>query len=164
MKLTKENENILRALKLVYDRIKHHYLTWVIIGSSSLWLQGVDIVPEDIDILADKEGAIKIGEMLQEFEKRQVSFSRSGRYESFFGQYEIHGVQLEVMGNLRILIRDEWASYSGRLDRRIFVEVEKMKLPVTSLRDHLESYQNLDREGDREKARKIREALEGISI
>ncbi len=163
MSLTRKEESILKALRVVYDRTQDEKLSWLIIGSMSLWLQGVDVIPEDIDILANRESAFRIGKILQQFEIRPVSFSRSGRYESYFGQYEIYGLKLEVMGDLRILINGEWVSYSNRLDRRVLVEVGGMKLPVTPLKDHLESYARMKRKGDEDKVRKIRDTLEKTS-
>jgi predicted nucleotidyltransferase len=157
--LAEKKESIIKALRLIHERIGHHEIIWIIIGSSSLWLQEVDIVPEDIDILATKEGAFKIGKLLQDFEKRPIDYSRSGRYESYIGQYEINGVLVEIMGDLRILIDNTWVPYSDRLSRRVFVEIEGLRFPVSSLEDHLASYQKMKREGDEEKVRKIKEAL-----
>lgn len=159
MSVAEHEERIVRALQVLHDRTRHQDLLWVIIGSASLWLQEVDIVPEDIDVLASKESAVRMTELLQDFETRPLGFSRSGRYESHFGQYEILGVKLEIMANLRILIDGRWEAYSDRLERRVWVNVRGMQLPVSSLADHLASYEGMNRQGDEEKVRKIRESL-----
>ena len=55
------NKEIIEALKKVYDKLIETNILWVLSGSVSLAIQGVDVEPRnDIDILTDESGSEKI--------------------------------------------------------------------------------------------------------
>ncbi len=58
---------IIEALKKVYDKLSNSEALWIISGSVSLAIQGVEVVPNyDIDILTDEVGSNKIYLLLKE--------------------------------------------------------------------------------------------------
>lgn len=152
-------QNIIRALRAVYGKLRDEKVRWVLIGTTSLALQGLDTVVEDIDILTDRAGAFRIGELLREYEVRPVEFGRSGIFESYFGVFEIEGVSVEVMGELKERVGDRWLSAIQKLDCPTRVEIEGMSIPVSSLREQLMAYERLGRKGDLASIKKIKEAL-----
>lgn len=153
-------QNIVDALRIVYRNLKDRKINWVIIGTSSLALQGFDIRIKDIDILTDRSGAFEIGELLREYEIEPVEFGRSEIFESYFGVFRIEGVDVEVMGNMRERIGGRWLSVVQRLDCPKIVELEEMRIPVSSLGEQLMAYERLGREGDRGLIKRIREVLD----
>lgn len=81
---------------------------WAVDGSTALALQGVDLVPEDLDVLTDIEGAYAIARRLEKFVVKPVSFGETDRYSSHFGVFSIGGIRVEVMGNLRVFRSGKW--------------------------------------------------------
>lgn len=153
-------QRIVKALRVLYRRLKDRKIRWVLIGTSSLALQGLDIGVEDIDILTDRADAFRIGELLKEYVVKPVEFGRSETFGSYFGVFRIRGVDVEVMGNLKERIGGRWLPAIQRLDSPKFVELEGMRIPVSSLGKQLMAYERLGRKGDLASIRKIREALE----
>ncbi|NHI89793.1 MAG: hypothetical protein EAX87_09735 [Candidatus Thorarchaeota archaeon] len=128
-------------------------------GSASLALQGVDITPNDIDILTDEYGAFKIGVLLKEFEIKPVSFSQTDLFESFYGIYDIEGTKVDVMGDFRVRLEGTWVSLSDRLESPSLVQINAMNIPVSSMHDQLLFYEKLGREKDKDCILKIKKVL-----
>lgn len=140
------DSGILKTLKLIESKLRGSGVRWVLAGSVSLALQGVNVKPNDIDILTDKEGALEINRILKDYEVKPIRFCRSELFQSYLGEFEIEGVKVEVMGDLKEFIEGEWRSLSHRLFMPRIVDVEGVRLPVSPLEDQLRSYQALGRE------------------
>ena len=153
------DSKIVKVLKLIESKLRGSGVRWVLAGSVSLALQGVNVSPNDIDILTDKEGAFEINRIFKDYEVKPVRFRRSRFFQSYFGEFEIEGVKVEVMGDLKELVKGEWRSLSWRLSTSRIIEVEGIKLPVSPLEDQLKSYQGLRRKKNSSKIQRIREAL-----
>ncbi len=154
------DRRILQVLKLIESRLRGSGIRWVLAGSVSLALQGVDVNPNDIDILTDRNGAFQINRILKEYEIRPVRLRRSKRFQSYFGEFEINGVRVEVMGDLKERVGLEWRDLSHRLSAPKITKVEEVKLPISPLEDQLRSYRALRRRKDLSKIQKIAKALE----
>jgi hypothetical protein len=143
------------TLKLLYKDLETCDVRWVLAGSLSLALQGVNVEPHDIDLLTDHQGAFRINAMLKKYEKKKVDYSETEKVSSFFGVFEIQGVKVEVMGDYRERQGNKWVSLSRRLVNPKIIEVDGMKIPVSPLEDQLVSYRRTARPKDAEKVRKI---------
>jgi hypothetical protein len=150
---------ILSALQIVVERLEGTNIKWTLAGSVSLALQGVKIKPRDIDVLTDREGALGIAELLKEHERKPVKFKSDKMARSFFGEFEVKGVTVEVMGDLEERVGSDWVSMSCRLVSPKWVKIDGMKVPVSPLDEQLRSYMLSSREKDRFHSQKIREAL-----
>lgn len=62
------------CLQILCARLSNQDVAWVLVGSTSLALQRVDVTPRDIDILTDEAGAYKINELLKDCEVRPVAY------------------------------------------------------------------------------------------
>jgi len=95
-------DKIKSALKIIYDRIQSQDIFWILSGSASLAIQGVDVqINDDIDIATDKKGAQKIDKLLSGFRIKKPDYSSTNRYRSYFGVYKIGDVKVEVMGEFQ---------------------------------------------------------------
>lgn len=153
------NSGILDALQILIRLLRGKDIRWVVMGSLSLALQGVDINPNDVDILTDENGAFKIGALLMKYEVKPVSFGRTDLFESFYGVYDIEGIKVDVMGDLRVRLGGIWVSLSERLKTPIIKQVDTMNIPLSSLHDQQQFYEKLGRDKDKECILKIREVL-----
>jgi hypothetical protein len=155
------NQKIKEAIKLICARLRGKKIKWVLVGSTSLALQGVKIKPKDIDILTDKEGAFKIEKLFEECKVRviPVKLSHSKLFKSYFGKFKLNDVKFEVMGDLKERVGNKWVSFSARLKSPKIVKLEGMEIPVSPLQEQLKSYSKLGRKKDFIRVQRIKEAL-----
>jgi len=136
------SECFIEALKLISERYRIHNIKWILIGSSSLALNGVDVLPNDIDILTDKKGALKSNKIFEEFMIKKVEWSETKVYKSYFGKFIINNSRVEIMGDLWVNNQGKWKSLAPRLENPPIMSIEDFRIPITRLADHLETYRN----------------------
>ncbi len=146
------NKEIIEALKKVYDKLIETNILWVLSGSVSLAIQGVDVEPRnDIDILTDESGSEKIYLLLKDFCTKKPEYSSTDKYCSYFSIYEVDGINVEVMGDFQYKLKNgEW-SVKNHLHEIKEFEYEKMKIPVLEISQELQEYKNLNRQDKVEK-------------
>jgi hypothetical protein len=155
------NSAIIKALKIINQKLKGKKIKWVLVGSTSLALQGVKVTPKDIDILTDKKGAFKIEKLFKKYKVGviPVKLSHSKLFKSHFGKFKLDDVKFEVMGDLKEKRGDKWVSFSARLESPKIIKIGGMKIPVSPLKEELKFYQKLNRKKDLIRVQKIKEAL-----
>ena len=131
----------------------------MIVGSLSLYLNGVDITPEDIDILMPSDCALELNNYWKDYVVKKVVYSETDSFRSYFGVFEIMGVKVEVLGDAFEKIRGEWVSLMMRLSRMIYKEILGIRVPISHICDHYKSYCGSERIKDKEKCEKIKEVL-----
>jgi hypothetical protein len=145
----------MQTLKLLCKGLESSNVRWVLAGSLSLALQGVNVEPNDIDLLTDRQGAFRINEILKKYEKKKVEYSEAEKVSSFLGVFEIQGVKVEVMGDYRERQGAKWVSLSKRLENPKIIEIDGIAIPVSPIEDQLTSYRRSTRPKDVEKTEKI---------
>jgi hypothetical protein len=153
------DKNIIETLKRLYLIFREKEVRWVLVGSLSLAIQGVDVKPRDIDILIDERDIQKVRESLKDYEVKPITLSKSKYFESYLGEYYIGNIKVEIMAKLREYRRGVWRDLTTRLHNPVFIELDDLLLPVSSLKEQLESYENVGRKKDYNKIAKIKEAL-----
>jgi hypothetical protein len=139
------DQKIKDTIRDICERISN-IKNWAIDGSSSLVLQGIDLMPNDIDILTDKDGAYEIQETLTDFVVKPVSHSSNGRYESYYGVLSRGGIKVEVIGDLRVFRNGQWSSLQNPKTVKIKrIKYLGMEIPVVSVESQLESGYLLER-------------------
>lgn len=107
---------------------------WAIDGSASLALQGIDLKPHDIDILTDGKNAYKIQTILSEFMEKPVRHTSNGKYDSHFGLAIINGINVEIMGDLRVFRNGHWSGLQNPTDCKVkVINLQGAQVPVVSL-------------------------------
>ena len=153
------DNNIIGALKIITEKLRNQQIIWSLVGSTNLALQGVKVEPNDIDILTNGKDAFKIHELLKEYEVRPVELKQLDIFESYFSELNINGVKVEIMGDLKRKIGEDWTPLIERLNKTIMIDVENVKVPVTPLEEELKAYKKLGRDKDKKKIEKILEVL-----
>lgn len=125
------------ALREVQNRLKGADIKWAVFGSTNLALRGIEIEPNDIDILTDEKGAYEIEKLFSKYSTRKVVYCSNGKVTSHFGALGIAGVKAEVVGDYTLnkdmqLILD--------VKDRIMVNFENMEIPCVSLEEELVAY------------------------
>lgn len=145
------------ALKKILEKFKNKNINWVLTGSTSLAIQGVDVKANDIDILTDVENADKIAEILKEYIIEPMHHKTSPQFKSYYGLFKINNVQVEVIADLEQIYNDEWIKAEPRGRIKLMKRFEDMTLPLLELQEEYEAYERMGRE---DKADKIRKTLE----
>ncbi len=125
-------------------------LFWILVGSTSLKLRGVDVTPSDIDIVTDLETISRIDQRLERFRIRAPRYSEGSGFRSTHAIYRVNGVKVDVMANIQFKSPYGWMS--PRPYHVHHVESAGIQIPVLSLEDEVDAYQKM---GRKEKAEKI---------
>lgn len=128
----------------------------VLSGSTSLYLQGVNIEVNDLDILTDSYGAEYFDNVLKEFCIKKSEYSITDKYKSHFGIYEIDNVKIDIMGEFQYKLKSgEW-SIPNHTNKIYLFKYDNIEIPVLSLEQELVEYQNT---GKKDTILKINEKL-----
>ena len=150
-------ETHLRALDFLLNRLPPLAYFWVLTGSASLRLQGVDLQVHDLDIQAGEKTVYLIEQQLAEFMKTPVHLWDSTGMRSLDGKAEIEGVQIELLANIAHRQPDgSWCSYTD-FSRLIWVETHDLHIPVFPLENELAAYEAM---GRTEKVALIRQVIQ----
>ncbi len=133
------NSTFVEVIKLISENIPSN-IKWAVDGSTSLALQGIDVTPHDIDILTDREGAIRIQESLKNYNVVPISHSSNEKYDSYFGTFKVKGIKVEVMGDLRVFRSGKWSTLQNPSTVDIVnTNLEGVSIPVVSVKSQTES-------------------------
>ena len=133
------NSTFVEVIKLISENIPSN-IKWAVDGSTSLALQGIDVTPHDIDILTDREGAIRIQESLKNYNVVPISHSSNEKYDSYFGTFKVKGIKVEVMGDLRVFRSGKWSTLQNPSTVDIVnTNLEGVSTPVVSVKSQTES-------------------------
>ena len=145
------------ALETIHDHLRKIESAWAVTGSFSFALQGLELKANDIDLQTDAAGAYEIERVFTEKIVRRVESSKSDKIASHWGELNIDGVKVEIMGALQKKLPDgTWESPVDVKRHREFISFEGISLPVLSLAYEEQAYRTL---GRTETADRIKEWL-----
>lgn len=139
-----------RVLEQVLTALQGTDVAWALTGSTSFALQGVDVLPNDIDIQADEKAAYAIEGLLARIPDsrivRPVRYSESPSIRSHFGEMQVEGHKVEIMGALqKRLATGDWEQPVDVARLRVFVEWGPFLVPVLPLEYERRAYLLLGR-------------------
>ncbi|NTW61910.1 hypothetical protein HGB25_00630 [Candidatus Saccharibacteria bacterium] len=147
----------INALKTLHDKLSD--VDWRLIGSMNLALQGVDIEAKDIDVRINVEDIQTVQSALKDYCKKQIEYGQNDGYSSFFGQFNIEGVQVDVIAG--IVEKDGFKTTDDLLAiKPIVIEVYGISIPCVDLKTEYDAYISL---GRKEKAVLIKSVIENNS-
>ena len=138
----------IRALQTLLARLKgQEGLVWALTGSTSFALQGMELPVNDIDIAADRDSALRIGALLNDCCVKPVEASSARYIRSFYGQFRLEGVEVDLMGDSsRMNLDGSWGEPAYLPPLIEWVIVSSLQLPVLSLAFEEQAYRLLRRE------------------
>lgn len=140
-----EEQSIKAAADLLEKLVS---VNFCFVGSYNLFLQGIEIVPHDIDLLTDDEGIDKISFIYDAPVKKEEG--REYKEVEFF----VDGIKIHVVSNQGSILLPE--SFDNEV---ILVEKNKLKIPCISLSAELLFYKKCNREKDKQKVELIEKFL-----
>jgi len=147
--MNEQLEKFLKVLKILLKKLGG--IDFALLGTFNLSLQGIKIIPGDLDLLTDDEGIEKISQI---FKSTVVKEKEVGYKET---QFQIKGIEVHVVSNKKNPLRPQ--NFKKHL---VWIEKEGLKIPCMSLESELSFYRQARREKDRGKVRLIQERLQEL--
>lgn len=136
-------QNFLDTLKLISQRFNENNFIWAVIGSTNLALQGVDIVPRDMDIISTMDVLPKIKSIFPKYEVAEIE-ERGSAISGSYWRVVIHinDIEIEVLGE-----KDN-GIYADRLlaGQKIDVVLDGASISCLALESELQAYKETGRQ------------------
>ena len=142
------NTHINEALLQLHQLLSTINQRWIVIGSASLMLSGYNIIPRDIDILANNETALIIHSLIKEYEV-PVQLKDEGKFRSAFSRYIIGNISVELMGDLEVKTDTGWINIYNMVAKPIEVILDGKRFKVPGKEDQLLIYRLFNRLKDK---------------
>lgn len=136
------------TLKTLHRLIEPITKQWMIIGTSSLYLQGFQVIPDDVDILCTASDAGLIEEALSIYKIALNEDISSNKFRSAFSRYNINGIDVELMGELEVNTLEGWIKLNDVLGQRDEVLFDGKYFRVPNKVDQIKIYNLFGREKD----------------
>ena len=139
-------EQHFKTLNFLFLRLESSGIPWVLTGSFRLYLGGVNVVPHDIDIQTDQPGAYAIEDLFKDYIYEKVSWKPSSKIRSHYGKLKIHGVIVDIIGDMQKLLDDgRWEDPMDFSSHQEVLHIDGMEIPVLSLAFEHMAYLKLGR-------------------
>jgi S-adenosylmethionine-dependent methyltransferase len=89
------------ALRKLAGELAQAGIDYTLTGSANLALHGVPLPAKDLDLEMSAQDAVRFQQRYAPFAVMPVALRQDERYRSYFGRFEIDGVTVEVMGDLK---------------------------------------------------------------
>jgi predicted nucleotidyltransferase len=153
-------DNVLRVLEFILSKIADKDFNWVLVGSTNLFIQGIDVTAKDIDIVSTKSEILQIEEIFKKYSIKKVTYSESDKYKSYFGRCVIDGIQVDLIADLEYKTPDgQWSKSTSLESKKIFV-FKGYSIPVNPIENELIFYEKMNRENDQQKIKLIKKVKE----
>lgn len=133
------DEKFKETLKTVVSKLEGKQLNWAVIGSTNMALQGINVSPNDLDIVTSFEGIEKMEGVFKDYMKNEIQ-TKEASQEDNSDYYEmklsINGLEVHVVG------AGPEDIYYGRVasGRTTTVRVKDFKVPCMKLEAEKETY------------------------
>ncbi len=151
------DKKFIDVLKLVTKKMATADVRWMVFGSCGLALNGMQIQPDDIDILTDEEGILKINQALIDYKIQLPKIASSVIIDSTMGKFLLNGCSIEVMCNFKVKSQadGQWYEMSHLLEHPNIIDLDNFQIPVLPLTKSIELYRLMGRDKDIVKIQKI---------
>ena len=120
-------------------------ILWILSWSTALVIQGVNVIPHDIDILTDKNWSKYLDQLLTNYCIEPSKFSQTEKYKSYFWVYNIQWIKVEIMGEMQYLQQDTTWSCANHIHPHVNYMFQGKSYPVLSLEQELKEYRAMGR-------------------
>ena len=134
------------ALKILLERIPPEKYGWLLTGSASLHLQGVDVTVHDLDIECSPQDILKIEQALSGYIKTPVHEWETERVRSLDGKADIGGVEIELIAELEFQDPDGSYKVIKDFEHKIWLEWQNLQVPVLPLEEEAAFYKKTGRD------------------
>lgn len=151
-------ERLREVLKKIARALNEGKISYGIGASVMLYHHGIGRSPRDIDIQVDVRDIERVDEILSLYGRRGERFPDEIYKTRYFYEYEIDGVEVDVMGGLCVRCNGEDHAFDFHKDMiEEIVEVDGVEVPLAGLEEWHRIYKVLP--GREEKVAMIEEYL-----
>ncbi|MEM9219031.1 MAG: hypothetical protein AAGD25_32450 [Cyanobacteria bacterium P01_F01_bin.150] len=155
--LFQEAKRFLQVSVMLASELNYLKCKWAITGSYSLLLNGVDVIPRDIDVFINQESCKLLEEELaHSFELRPFTYTENPGIRSYFTTLNILDIKVELVAGMESYISGKWFYHLDWDNNLVCHTIQEEKIFTTSLDYELEIYNLLDK---RQKVKSIHEYL-----
>ena len=149
-----------KVMKIINKAALKQGVSFCLSGTTSLFLQGINVKPNDLDLCVANDAAFKLVKALKKYCVQQVEFGELETLSSWRGVLKINGIEVDVLGDFKVKVDDKWFPVGARrLEEKNFVEYNGIQVMCSSFRLHLLSYKAMGRDKDKEKIKLIESKL-----
>ncbi|MGW0805730.1 nucleotidyltransferase domain-containing protein [Nonomuraea sp. NPDC002799] len=136
------------AIVELVRRLPLDEVNWALTGSAGHVLQGLPLGHVgDLDVQTDAEGIETVAERFAELMVEPVSWRELERVRSFFGKFQLKGVEVDIIGAGQIRDPDgAWGPVTDPAEHRRMVSLGEHLVPVLSLDYEAEAYAHMGRQ------------------
>ena len=122
---------------------------WMLIGSTSLFLQGYPVEPNDVDILCPAAEVRHLEFLLKDYRVKLDANTSREKFRSVFSNYIVDDIKVEVMGGLEINTPTGWIKLLEEIEQPESVLLNTFPFKVPSKADQRIIYSLFGREKDK---------------
>lgn len=142
-------EKVSRALIFVADVLEKEGVSWLLGASGALFVWGIDVVPQDLDIFVSASDVIRLEKVFKKDLTNPLHYFQEGNKKYLEFQMKVYGLEVEI------------CELDLKNNHHTLVDFERRKIPVNFLEEELEFYQN--RSGKKDRIRLIKKRLKELS-
>jgi len=138
------NKKFKQALKIIHKKLKENNIKWALIGSVNICLQGIDVKPNDLDIVVELKDLEKVKEIFSDYNPPNINelkpLSKLDTKKSEL-KFEIDKIEIQIIGEAekRLYVKD---LLNNKL---VKIKIGNAKIPCFSLKTEAETYLELNR-------------------
>ena len=126
------------AVKTLAERLNEEGLPYKVVGGVSAALHGVPVPVRDIDVETDECTAYLIQRLFAAYTVQPVALVASETYRSHLGRLRLHGVVVEIMGDLHRREGESWVPTYTRTEE--YIELDGIPVRVSWLEEEVLAY------------------------
>ena len=153
-----KKDKLAAALNIIHKLLNPVTQRWTLIGTTSLYLQGIAVEPHDIDILCSASDALVISKLLSAYEIPNAHNISRDKLRSVFSNYKINDIDVELMGDLEVKTNNGWVNLLHHINSTEEIIFENRVYKVPSKTDQETIYHLFGREKDQRVLELIRDA------
>ncbi|MDZ4679327.1 MAG: hypothetical protein SH848_17660 [Saprospiraceae bacterium] len=137
--------SFLGALLIVVKHADSIIDPWALTGSMNHWLQGVNVKPNDIDLISTKTGAMNLTKELNSYIVKPVTYHEEKTIRSWYGALRIGEIDIGLMGEIENFspLKNCWLTHENWQENIIFIKTNDFRIPCLSLRYEHYVYEKL---------------------
>jgi hypothetical protein len=150
-----KNYELLQTIKEIAVRLYKLDIDWTLVGSVNHLLQGLDVKPNDIDIIISYKDLEKTKILFSDFDYKIEELSNKEAQEM---KFKMNGFDIQFCFDYP---HGKYHKQRSRYDSIVMLDIEEIKIPAFKLEIEAECYDLTNR---KEKADKIREFIKKNQI
>ena len=136
------NKKLKEVILLIAKKFKGTKVKWALVGSTNLTLQGVNVLPHDLDVVVEANNLKKIKKIFEEFKpsefKEVIPITTNPFWEM---RLNVMGVDVQIFGE-----KNGGIYVSKLLSKKLnYVELENIEIPCFSLEAEMKAYSETNR-------------------